>query len=39
MANAPLDRSLVNVSLIGIPAGIVIGLGSVYMICAVGVYV
>lgn len=34
-----LNRSIVNVPLVGIPASLVIGFGAVYMICAVGVYV
>lgn len=34
-----MNRSLANVLLIGTPAGLAVGFGAVYMICAVGVYV
>ncbi|TVY50368.1 hypothetical protein LCER1_G006323 [Lachnellula cervina] len=34
-----LNRSLVNVPIIGIPASAAFAFGAVYMICAVGVYV
>ena len=34
-----LNRSLVNIPVIGIPASLAFGLGVVYMFCAVGVYV
>lgn len=34
-----LNRSLVNLSVLGIPASLAFGFGAVYMICAVGVYV
>ncbi|CAG8980796.1 hypothetical protein HYALB_00003721 [Hymenoscyphus albidus] len=34
-----LNRSVVNIPLIGIPASLSIAFGAVYMICAVGVYV
>ncbi|KAF2112043.1 hypothetical protein BDV96DRAFT_649406 [Lophiotrema nucula] len=34
-----LNRSFINVSVIGIPASLAFGFGAVYMICAVGVYV
>ncbi|KAE8448499.1 hypothetical protein EG329_009380 [Mollisiaceae sp. DMI_Dod_QoI] len=34
-----LNRSLINIPLIGIPASLTIAFGAVYMICAVGVYV
>ncbi|KAH7390830.1 hypothetical protein DE146DRAFT_758275 [Phaeosphaeria sp. MPI-PUGE-AT-0046c] len=34
-----LNRSLVNLSLLGVPASLAFGFGAVYMICAVGVYV
>jgi hypothetical protein len=34
-----LNRSIINLPLVGIPASLVIGFGAVYMICAVGVYV
>jgi len=34
-----LNRSLVNVPLLGIPASLAIAYGTVYMFCAVGVYV
>ncbi|KAI1433849.1 hypothetical protein GGR50DRAFT_695698 [Xylaria sp. CBS 124048] len=33
------NRSLVNIPLFGIPAGAAIAVGTVYMFCAVGVYV
>ncbi|KAG0651358.1 DNA damage checkpoint control rad1 [Hyphodiscus hymeniophilus] len=33
-----LNRSLVNVPLVGVPASAAIAFGAVYMICAVGVY-
>ncbi|KAH8679786.1 hypothetical protein BGZ60DRAFT_369681 [Tricladium varicosporioides] len=34
-----LNRSVVNIGAIGIPASLAIAFGAVYMICAVGVYV
>ncbi|OCK76723.1 hypothetical protein K432DRAFT_407924 [Lepidopterella palustris CBS 459.81] len=34
-----LNRSIVNLPLLGIPASLAFGFGAVYMICAVGVYV
>ncbi|KAF2839460.1 hypothetical protein M501DRAFT_933772 [Patellaria atrata CBS 101060] len=34
-----LDRSLVNLPLLGVPASLAFGFGAVYTICAVGVYV
>ncbi|KUI57141.1 hypothetical protein VP1G_04461 [Cytospora mali] len=34
-----LNRSLLNVPVIGIPASLAIAYGTVYMFCAVGVYV
>jgi hypothetical protein len=34
-----LDRSIINLPLVGVPAAFAIGFGAVYMICAVGVYV
>ncbi|EOA91328.1 uncharacterized protein SETTUDRAFT_162080 [Exserohilum turcica Et28A] len=34
-----LNRSLINLPLLGVPASLAFGFGSVYMICAVGVYV
>lgn len=34
-----LNRSIINVPLLGIPASLAIALGVVYMFCAVGVYV
>ncbi|KJZ76163.1 hypothetical protein HIM_04619 [Hirsutella minnesotensis 3608] len=34
-----LNRSLVNLTVIGIPASLAIAFGVVYMFCAVGVYV
>lgn len=34
-----LNRSAVNLTLLGLPASIAFGFGAVYMICAVGVYV
>ncbi|KAF2017631.1 hypothetical protein BU24DRAFT_460650 [Aaosphaeria arxii CBS 175.79] len=34
-----LNRSFVNLSLLGVPASLAFGFGAVYMICAVGVYV
>lgn len=34
-----LNRSLVSVSVFGLPASIAFGLGAVYTICGVGVYV
>ncbi|OCK87792.1 uncharacterized protein K441DRAFT_670107 [Cenococcum geophilum 1.58] len=34
-----LNRSLVNLPLLGVPASLAFGFGAVYMICAVGVYV
>ncbi|KAH6991041.1 hypothetical protein EDB80DRAFT_89814 [Ilyonectria destructans] len=34
-----LNRSLINVPVLGIPASLAIAFGVVYMFCAVGVYV
>jgi len=34
-----LNRSLINVPLLGVPASLAIAYGTVYMFCAVGVYV
>ncbi|ORY16624.1 hypothetical protein BCR34DRAFT_622324 [Clohesyomyces aquaticus] len=34
-----LNRSFVNLPILGIPASLAFGFGAVYMICAVGVYV
>ncbi|EUC31499.1 hypothetical protein COCVIDRAFT_94681 [Bipolaris victoriae FI3] len=34
-----LNRSLVNLPILGVPASLAFGFGAVYMICAVGVYV
>ncbi|RMJ11098.1 hypothetical protein BHE90_003353 [Fusarium euwallaceae] len=34
-----LNRSLLNVPVLGIPASLAIAFGVVYMFCAVGVYV
>lgn len=34
-----LNRSLVTVPLLGLPASVFFGFGAVYMICAVGIYV
>lgn len=34
-----LNRALVNLPLLGVPASLAFGFGAVYMICAVGVYV
>jgi len=34
-----LNRSIINIPVIGIPASLAIAFGAVYMICAVGVYV
>lgn len=34
-----LNRSIVTLPLLGIPASLAFGFGAVYMICAVGVYV
>ncbi|KAH8597619.1 hypothetical protein B0O99DRAFT_508080 [Bisporella sp. PMI_857] len=34
-----LNRSLVSIPLIGVPASLALAFGAVYMICAVGVYV
>lgn len=34
-----LNRTLLNIPLIGVPASLAIAFGAVYMICAVGVYV
>ncbi|KAN0093902.1 hypothetical protein V8E51_017086 [Hyaloscypha variabilis] len=34
-----LNRSIVNIGALGIPASLAIAFGAVYMICAVGVYV
>ncbi|KAF1831162.1 hypothetical protein BDW02DRAFT_505851 [Decorospora gaudefroyi] len=34
-----LNRSFVNLPVLGVPASLAFGFGAVYMICAVGVYV
>lgn len=34
-----LNRSIVTLPIIGVPASLAVGFGAVYMICAVGVYV
>ncbi|KAL1969569.1 hypothetical protein VTN77DRAFT_9007 [Rasamsonia byssochlamydoides] len=34
-----LNRSLLNIPLLGFPASLAFGFGAVFMICAVGVYV
>ncbi|KAK2768543.1 hypothetical protein FQN54_000399 [Arachnomyces sp. PD_36] len=34
-----LNRSLLNIPLLAIPASLAYGFGAVFMICAVGVYV
>ncbi|CAM1504727.1 Fc.00g023180.m01.CDS01 [Cosmosporella sp. VM-42] len=34
-----LNRSLVNVPVLGVPASLAVAFGVVYMFCAVGVYV
>lgn len=34
-----LNRSFKNIPLLGVPASLAFGFGSVFMICAVGVYV
>jgi cell cycle checkpoint protein len=34
-----LNRSLLNIPLLGVPASLAFGFGAVFMICAVGVYV
>lgn len=34
-----LNRSLINIPLIGLPASLALAFGTVYMFCAVGVYV
>ncbi|KAH7079983.1 hypothetical protein BKA63DRAFT_562695 [Paraphoma chrysanthemicola] len=34
-----LNRSFINLPVLGVPASIAFGFGAVYMICAVGVYV
>ncbi|PFH59738.1 hypothetical protein XA68_11948 [Ophiocordyceps unilateralis] len=34
-----LNRSLVNVAVIGVPSSLALAFGVVYMFCAVGVYV
>lgn len=34
-----LNRSLVTLPIIGLPASLAVGFGAVYMICAAGVYV
>ncbi|PGH27319.1 hypothetical protein AJ80_01029 [Polytolypa hystricis UAMH7299] len=34
-----LNRSFLNISLLGVPASLAFGFGAVLMICAVGVYV
>lgn len=33
------NRSLINLPVYGVPAGLAIAFGTVYMFCAVGVYV
>ncbi|KAK3943751.1 hypothetical protein QBC46DRAFT_29765 [Diplogelasinospora grovesii] len=38
-ADRMLDRSLVSLPVIGIPASLAVAFGVVYMFCAVGVYV
>ncbi|EEA20154.1 hypothetical protein TMatcc_000131 [Talaromyces marneffei ATCC 18224] len=34
-----LNRSFLNIPLLGLPASLAFGFGAVFMICAVGVYV
>ncbi|PHH66304.1 hypothetical protein CDD81_7897 [Ophiocordyceps australis] len=34
-----LNRSLVNVAVIGVPASLALAFGVIYMFCAVGVYI
>ncbi|KAG8352804.1 hypothetical protein FVEN_g9204 [Fusarium venenatum] len=34
-----LNRTLINVPLLGVPASLALGFGVVYMFCAVGVYI
>ncbi|RFU26648.1 hypothetical protein B7463_g9710, partial [Scytalidium lignicola] len=34
-----LNRTVINVPLVGIPASLALAFGAVYMFCAVGVYV
>ncbi|KAF2493594.1 hypothetical protein BU16DRAFT_465134 [Lophium mytilinum] len=34
-----LNRSIVTLPVLGVPASLAFGFGAVYMICAVGVYV
>ncbi|KAI0882181.1 uncharacterized protein GGS22DRAFT_48778 [Annulohypoxylon maeteangense] len=34
-----LNRSLVNLPIFGVPASLAVAFGTVYMFCAVGVYV
>ncbi|KAM5431976.1 hypothetical protein McanCB56680_001660 [Microsporum canis] len=34
-----LNRSALNIAILGVPASLAFGFGSVFMICAVGVYV
>lgn len=34
-----LNRSLLNIPLLGVPASLALAYGTVYMFCAVGVYV
>ncbi|KAF2731595.1 hypothetical protein EJ04DRAFT_610257 [Polyplosphaeria fusca] len=34
-----LNRSIITLPILGIPASLAFGFGAVYMICAVGVYV
>ncbi|KAK2865349.1 hypothetical protein FQN49_003661 [Arthroderma sp. PD_2] len=34
-----LNRSALNLAILGVPASLAFGFGSVFMICAVGVYV
>ncbi|KAK0337836.1 hypothetical protein LTR94_002929 [Friedmanniomyces endolithicus] len=38
-ADLPIDNTLKNLPLYGIPASLAFAFGAVYMICAVGVYV
>ncbi|KAK7985404.1 hypothetical protein PG996_005356 [Apiospora saccharicola] len=34
-----LNRSFINIPLLGVPASLALAVGTVYMFCAVGVYV
>ncbi|KAJ9132011.1 hypothetical protein NKR23_g11474 [Pleurostoma richardsiae] len=34
-----LNRSIANVPVLGVPASLAVAFGTVYMLCAVGVYV